>query len=128
MRKAVMRLTLTCLFLLSASAAARADGPPATCETQRDTAELADCAYYGLGLAEAELGAALADLRQRFPRTSTRLDQAQASWAQYRDATCYYVADPSDYARGTESILIEIACKTAETRRRATEVRRMFTD
>jgi uncharacterized protein YecT (DUF1311 family) len=128
MTKAAMRLLLASLFLIPASFAAHADGRPTTCETQRDTAEMADCAYYSLGQAEAELGAALTDLRQRFPRTATQLDQAQASWAQYRDATCYYVADPSDYARGSESILAEIACKTTETRRRAAEVRRMFTD
>jgi uncharacterized protein YecT (DUF1311 family) len=123
-----MRFLLTCLLSIALTSVAWAEGPPSSCQTQRDTGEMADCGYYRLGLAEGELGAALADLRQRFPRTATQLDQAQASWSAYRDATCYFVADPSDFTRGTESILIEIACKTAETRRRAAEVRRMFTD
>ncbi len=105
-----------------------ADSPPTTCTTQADMAEMVDCSTYHLGLAERDLGVALTDLRSRFPHTATLLDQSQASWASYRDATCYYVADPSDYARGTEAILAEMQCKRRETRRRAASLRAMFSD
>ena len=123
-----MQLVPTCLLFALLALPAWADGPPTTCETQRDVPEMVNCSNYHLGLAEAELGAALTDLRSRFPQTATQLDQAQASWAVYRDATCYYAADPSDFARGTETILIEISCKRAETLRRAADLRQMFTD
>ena len=105
-----------------------AETPPATCATQRDLAEMVDCSTYHLGLAERELGKALTDLRGRYPQTATLLDQSQASWASYRDATCYYVADPSVYARGSEMILEELTCKRLETERRAATLRAMFTD
>ncbi|NJS39810.1 MAG: DUF1311 domain-containing protein [Rhodobacteraceae bacterium] len=116
------------LALLLSAATALADTPPGTCETQANIPEMADCLTYHLGLAERELGNALSDLRSRFPQTSTLLDQSQASWASYRDATCYYAADPSDFARGSESILIELSCKRTETERRAASLRAMFTD
>jgi uncharacterized protein YecT (DUF1311 family) len=116
------------LALALIAAPAFADTPPGTCETQANIPEMVDCSTYHLGLAERELGNALTDLRSRFPQTSTLLDQSQASWASYRDATCYYAADPSDYARGSESILIELSCKRTETERRAAALRAMFTD
>jgi len=117
-----------CLALSVIAHPGLADSPPATCDTQRDMAEMVDCSTYHLGLAERALGEALTDLRSRYPQTATLLDQSQASWASYRDATCYYVADPSAYARGTEAILHEMHCKRLETHRRAASLRAMFTD
>jgi uncharacterized protein YecT (DUF1311 family) len=116
------------LSLALSAMPAAAQEAPATCDTQRDMAEMVACSTHHLGLAERELGAALADLRGRFPQTATDLDQAQAAWARYRDATCYYAADPSDYARGTEAILTELHCKRVEALRRAADLRQMFTD
>ncbi len=123
-----MRFCLAGLVWTTLALPALADSAPTSCETQRDMPEMVECSLYHLGLAEAELGAALTDLRSRFPQTATKLDQAQASWAVYRDATCYYAADPSDFARGSEAILTEISCKKAETLRRAADLRQMFTD
>jgi uncharacterized protein YecT (DUF1311 family) len=116
------------LALVLIAAPAFADTPPSTCQTQSDIPEMVDCSTYHLGLAERDLGNALTDLRSRYPQTTALLDQSQASWASYRDATCYYVADPSDYARGTEAILDELYCKRRETERRAASLRAMFTD
>jgi uncharacterized protein YecT (DUF1311 family) len=123
-----MRRLALALPLALIAAPAFADTPPGTCDTQANIPEMVDCSTYHLGLAERELGEALTDLRSRFPQTATLLDQSQASWASYRDATCHYAADPSDYARGSESILIELFCKRTETKRRAAALRAMFTD
>jgi uncharacterized protein YecT (DUF1311 family) len=121
-----MRCLALALILLAAPA--MADTPPPSCATQADIPEMVECSTYHLGLAERDLGEALTDLRSRYPLTATLLDQSQASWASYRDATCYYVADPSAYARGSEAILAEISCKRLETQRRAATLRTMFTE
>ncbi|MBA3911805.1 MAG: hypothetical protein C0524_18495 [Rhodobacter sp.] len=123
-----MRFVPACLLFALVTRAALAEAPPTTCETQRDIPEMVDCSLFHLGKAERELGDALTVLRSRFPRTATQLDQAQAAWASYRDATCYYVAYPDDFGRGSESVLDELSCKKTETRRRAAELRKMFSD
>ncbi|AZL57615.1 DUF1311 domain-containing protein [Tabrizicola piscis] len=124
----LMHYPTAVLSLALSTLPALADGPPSACTTQRDMVEMVACATHHLAMAERQLGEALTDLRSRFPQTATQLDHAQAAWASYRDATCYFVADPSDYGRGTEAILIELACKRSETLRRAADLRQMFTD
>lgn len=123
-----MRPVSACLLLTLLTCPARAEGPPTTCETQRDIPEMVDCSLFHLGKAEGELGDALTALRSRFPQTATQLDQAQAAWASYRDATCHYAAYPYDFGRGSEAVLDELSCKKTETLRRAAELRLMFTD
>lgn len=123
-----MRLDLASLLFALAACPAWAEPPPTTCETQRDMAEMADCSLFHIGNAERDLGDALTTLRSRFAQTATQLDQAQAAWAIYRDATCYFAAYPYASGRGSEAVLDELYCKKTETLRRAAELRKMFTD
>ncbi len=96
--------------------------PPPACTTMNTTVEMVECAGWELEQADRWLNQVYAIVRGDLPddQAKTLLRDAQRAWVAFRDAAC--AADADEVRGGTMAPLVEIGCRTFQTKQRARDL------
>lgn len=96
--------------------------PPPACATMNTTVEMVECASWELEQADRWLNQVYTIVRGDLPddQAKTLLRDAQRAWVAFRDAAC--AADADEVRGGTMAPLVEIGCRTFQTKQRARDL------